>query len=123
MGTIGQTSIAITSFVKSCREARKDLAEVARELSELKLVLELLEGDQDVENDKILPESLQRQILSILSNCNGVLVKIEAALEKHRGRVGDIRWVVTGKTEVANLRQSLEAYRCALNLVLETVTL
>jgi hypothetical protein len=123
LGTIGQTSLAITLFVRSCREARGDLAEVARELSELKMVLELLQGDQDVENDRIIPESLQRQILGILVKCNEVLVKIDAVLEKHRGRVGDIRWVATGKNDVANLRQSLEAYRGALSLVLETITL
>jgi len=123
LGTIGQTSLAITSFVRSCREARGDLAEVARELSELKMVLELLQGGQDVENDRIIPESLQRQILGILVKCNEILVKIDAVLEKHRGRVGDIRWVATGKNDVANLRQSLEAYRGALSLVLETITL
>ncbi|PMD47012.1 hypothetical protein L207DRAFT_575816 [Hyaloscypha variabilis F] len=122
LGSIGQTSLAITSFVRSC-EARGDLAEVVRELSELKMVLELLQGDQDVENDRIIPESLKRQILGILVKCNEVLVKIDAVLEKHRGRVGDIRWVATGKNDVANLCQSLEAYRGALSLVLETITL
>jgi hypothetical protein len=74
--------VTITSFVKPCCEAHGDLAEVARELSDLKMLLELLQGGGDVEDDRILPESLQRQVLGILGNCKEVLVKIGAVLHK-----------------------------------------
>ncbi|KAB5571991.1 hypothetical protein GE09DRAFT_1282463 [Coniochaeta sp. 2T2.1] len=120
---IVQTSKAITNFIRGCREARSDLTVISRELSELGIVLELLKDDSDVADDSVIPEAIQRQILSILANCKGVIAKIDDLLAQHDGRTGPARWVLSGKRDAANLRQSLEAHRGALGLALETVTL
>lgn len=120
---IGRTSVAVTGFIRDCREARSDLTGVTRELSDLKLVLELLKDDTDVQDGRIIPEALRIQILSIIAHCDNVLRKIDQLLEKHSGTLGATRWAVDGKKDATNLLQSLEAYRGALSLAVETVNL
>ncbi|KAF3026474.1 hypothetical protein E8E14_012875 [Neopestalotiopsis sp. 37M] len=125
IGVVAKTSIAITAFIRECREARGDLTSVNRELSDLKIVLELLQEDTaGQDGELLLSESLQTQILSIIKNCGDVSSKVEQVLTDLRGsRVGAIRWVLDGKKEVASLKQSLEAHRSALSLALEMVNM
>jgi hypothetical protein len=122
LAAVGKATLAITEFVRGCREARSDLAAITVELSQLNLVLELLKDDTAVSDDRVLPESLQAQILSIIANCSAVIDKINTALGKHGGKAGAAKWVTFGKTEVAGLNMSLEAHRASLNLVLELVS-
>lgn len=125
IGVVGKTSIAITGFIRDCREARGDLTSVNRELSDLKIVLELLKDDTANQDDELLlSEQLRVQILSIITNCSDVSAKVEKVLVEMRGsRVGAIKWVLNSKKEVASLKQSLEAHRSALSLALEMVNI
>ncbi|KAM6513662.1 hypothetical protein FALCPG4_016041 [Fusarium falciforme] len=122
LAAVGKTTLAVTDFVRDCREARSDLAATTGELSQLHLVLELLKDDAAVSDDRIIPESLQVQILSIIENCSTVVVKINTVLQSHAGRAGVIKWVSFGKSEIAGLRMSLEAHRGSLSLILELVS-
>jgi hypothetical protein len=120
---VGKTTVAVTNFIRGCREARADLTAVAAELSQLAVVLELIKDDTAVTgHDHILPESLQLQIRSIVGNCAAVIDKIDAALQSYGTRMAAARWTIYGKSEVAGLRMSLEAHRGSLNLVLELVS-
>jgi len=123
LGSVASTASAVTSFIRGCREARGDLTAVTRELSEMNIVLELLRDETETKDSRIIPEKLRIQIVSILGSCEGVLKKINEVLQRHSGQLGAVRWVSDGKGEVASLRQSLEAYRGALSVVLETVGL
>jgi hypothetical protein len=122
IGVASKTSLAVTTFIRGCRDARSDLTSVSGELTQLQLVLELLKDDPDVTDDRIIPESLQAQILSIIANCSDVVGKINKVLNKHAGRAGPAKWTAFGKTEVDGLRMSLEAHRGSLSLVLELVS-
>ena len=122
LSTAGKTLLGITTFIRGCRDARADLTSVSGELTQLQIVLELLKDDTDVSDDRILPESLQNQILSIIKNCSAVLDSINELLQKHAGKAGATKWVMFGKAEVAGLRMSLEAHRGSLSLVLEVVS-
>lgn len=122
IGTVTKTTVAVTEFTRDCREARSDLTSINGELSQLQLVLELLRDDTAVSDDRILPESLQEQILSIIDNCSAVVSKINLVLDNHSGKVGVLKWATFGKSEVAGLRMSLEAHRGSLNLALELVS-
>ncbi|KAH7110727.1 hypothetical protein EDB81DRAFT_894678 [Dactylonectria macrodidyma] len=64
---VGKATLAITDFVRGCCEARSDLIAVTAELSLLQLVLELLKDDAAVSGDRVIPESLRAQILSIVA--------------------------------------------------------
>jgi len=122
VGTVGKTSLAVTTFIRGCREARSDLTSISGELTQLHLVLDLLKDDAAVSDGRVIPESLQVQILSIIKNCSAVVDSINTVLENHSGKAGAVKWVAFGKAEVAGLRMSLEAHRGSLSLVLELVS-
>ena len=123
LGTVAKTSLAVTSFVRGCREARADLSSISGELTQLHLVLDLLKDDTAVSDTRVIPESLQAQILSIINNCSIVIGNINTVLDKHSGKAGPAKWVASGKAEAAGLRISLEAHRSSLSLALELVSI
>ena len=122
IGVAGKTSLAVTTFIRGCRDARSDLTAISGELTQLQLVLGLLKDDTDVTDDRIIPQSLQAQILSIIANCSDVVDKINKVLQKHAGKAGPVKWTAFGKTEAEGLRMSLEAHRGSLSLVLELIS-
>ncbi len=122
LGTVAKTSLAVTTFIRGCRDARSDLTSLSGELTQLHLVLDLLKDDASVTDGRVIPESLQAQILSIIKNCSAVIDNINKVLQNHSGKTGAAKWVAFGKAEVAGLRMSLEAHRGSLNLVLELVS-
>lgn len=122
IGVASKTSVAITTFIRGCRAARSDLTSISGELTQLQLVLELLKDDTDVTDDRIIPQSLQAQILSIIANCSDVVDKVNKVLQKFATKTGPAKWTTYGKTEVDGLRMSLEAHRGSLSLVLELVS-
>ena len=124
ISTIGKTSSFITSFVRRCRAARYDLDNISRELTSLENVLSLLKDDIDTTNDQAIPETLQKEIATIIANCGRVLEELVELLRRHNGGVGQaVCWATTGTQDAAKLRSSLDAYRGALNLALDLLTL
>jgi len=123
--TIARTSLVVIGFVKDVRAARADLDAVSRELLSLKTVLELLADDVNDSTTQSIPQTLQKQIAGIVTNCTGVVVDIEQTLKKHEG--GKLnkaaKWVACGKNDVTKLRSSLEAHKSALETALDMVTL
>jgi hypothetical protein len=123
---VAQTTVAITNFIRSYRDARDDLTGVTRELSELSIVLQLLKDDSALEGDKAaIPEPLQKQIASIITNCTAVVTRINNVLQKFstESKTDKVKWVVFGKGEITGLRMSLEAHRGSLNLALELLSI
>jgi hypothetical protein len=123
--TITRTSLVVISFVKDVRSARSDLDSISRELSSLKTILELLAEDVNDSTTQSIPQTLQKQITGIITNCTGVVVDIEKTLAKHEGgRTSKAaKWVAFGKNDVAKLQLSLEAHKAALEIALDMVTL
>jgi hypothetical protein len=122
---VAQTTKAITDFIRAVRDARDDLTAVNRELSELAIVLELMKDDLAVDDTKIIPEPLQNQIESIVTNCTAVVAKINEILKgyKERSKLSTLKWITSGKGEIVGLRMSLEAHRASLNLALELMSI
>jgi hypothetical protein len=123
--TITRTSLVVISFVKDVRSARSDLDVITRELSSLKIILELLAEDVNDSTSQSIPQTLQKQITGIITNCTGVVVDIEKTLVKHGGgRMNKAaKWVASGKSDVAKLQLSLEAHKSALEIALDMVAL
>ncbi|KAH8891571.1 hypothetical protein GQ53DRAFT_806511 [Thozetella sp. PMI_491] len=112
---IQPTSDTITRFIRSVRASHADLATVTRELSELRLVLDLLANDvTDV------PAPLRGRVLDILEACANILACLGSLLSKYSD---GMQWAAGGRSEVVPLRTSLETYRGCLALVLEVVNL
>ncbi|RSL47189.1 hypothetical protein CEP54_013514 [Fusarium duplospermum] len=115
----------IRGFIIDCRDARGDLSAVNRELSELKLTLNILEDlvPDGSETGDPLPSSIRDDIRSIIKNCLDVAKEIDDVLVEHRGKFAAVRWAAKGKQKINSLRAVLEAHRRALNLAVDTITL
>lgn len=121
IGAIGKTTQAVTKFVRTCRDAREDLAAVSRELSDLRIVLELLIDDTATKAS--LPAAFEKHVLALVGNCLGVTTEIAGELDNHDGRTGPARWAVGGKETMNQLKTMLETHKGSLNLALELANL
>ena len=129
---ITAASTTISSFIRAVRESRPDLDEIDRELLSIRRTLELLREDlapqNETETSSTIPESLERQILGILSCCKQNIKQIEESLKKYQGLVtksirGQFHWAMHGKSEMKHLNTSLEANRRALGIAVDVLTL
>ncbi|OCK74432.1 WD40 repeat-like protein, partial [Lepidopterella palustris CBS 459.81] len=125
LSAIAKTSVSVTGFIQDYRDSRDDLVAVSRELTDLEIVLKLLKEDRIITGSQAIPQTLQRQIISVISNCSNVLEQINGLLQKYKGGSADkaARWALTGKNDIAKLRLTLEKHRGALSLALDIVTL
>jgi hypothetical protein len=131
--SISVTSRSLTDFVRGVRSARQDLAHVTRELSDLRLVLELLRDD---EHD--IPSALRGRLDAVVRDCGavvrrmtGVLTESAAAAVRDRnsqeadgnGRRISWQWDGEQKAETARLSVGVQTYREAMALALEVANL
>jgi hypothetical protein len=125
VATIVKTSVTVTGIVRDVREARSDLNGISRELLSLKTVLELVVDKVSSSGHESLPETLEKQIVGIATNCGGVVTEIEETLKKYEGtRVTKAaKWVAMRKGDMAKLRLSLEAHKSALEIALDFLNL
>lgn len=111
--------------MREIRGARSDLDAVSRELHSLTTVLEMLAHDAGDTARSAFPPSLAHQVTGIVKNCGGVVSQIEASLEKHGGESTrlkkGVQWSWGGKSDMEQLRSSLEAHKSALDIALQMV--
>lgn len=121
---IGSLSLNIHNFVRTCREARRDLDRVSRELQSLESVLGLIQDDAADENNPF-PPTIGQHISGIVTNCNSVVVEIQSCISEY----GDGRmktraaWAISGQGDIEKLRTSLEAHKSALELAVDMLAL
>jgi hypothetical protein len=122
---VGNCTRCITNFAVSCRDARKDLAAMSRELSDLDMTLHILKDDTEPNGRNRLPEDLRQRICDIMENCNSVLVDLQALLNRYdkAGLDRATRWALSGRKDAEKIRSSLRAHKGALGLVVEATTL
>ena len=124
IATIGKTSHGVTNFIRAVRSARADLVHVTRELSDLRLELELLRDEHNV------PPQIQSRGLAVLDGCGVVLHRIGSLLgggdpsyqQQGQGQGQDAsrlppRWSVKERFATSNLCNCLQTYREALTLL------
>ncbi|RSL73890.1 hypothetical protein CEP54_000293 [Fusarium duplospermum] len=124
ISAIGALSLSIHGFVRTCREARKDLDKVSRELQSLQLVLGLIEDDATNE-EKPFPPVIRQHVSRIISNCNSVILEIEACIAQYGQKQlkARVTWAIGGQSDVEKLRTNLEAHKSSLELALDMHTL
>ncbi|KAL2070966.1 hypothetical protein VTL71DRAFT_13992 [Oculimacula yallundae] len=117
---IGQVVSAATTFMQNVRCARKEIVSVKKELSSLKVILEILVEDfKDPANtDLPVNSSVVKETNSVALSC-GVIVKQIGELMKVRS---SITWAVSGKAELAKLQASLEVLKSTLSVTLDLVS-
>lgn len=112
------TSTEITRFVRSVRAAHADLVAVTRELSDLRLLLELLRDEHNLPSQL---QDIEHGLPALLRDCKRVLTQIQDALSQCNGDAGE--WVRVGKTSIEESGGELETLRRSLGLALEVVNL
>jgi hypothetical protein len=122
MSSVRETLADVTNFIRRCRSARADLAAVTRELSELQMVLELL-NDYGDSRAYAVPVELQSHLRPILTNCTTVVLRLSGVLRRLGEGAGPPKWTLEGKKEVNDLQDSLEVHRGALGLVSDLITI
>ncbi|KAF4979213.1 hypothetical protein FZEAL_4522 [Fusarium zealandicum] len=123
--TIETLSAKIHSFVRTCREARRDLDRVSRELQSLRSVLVLIEEDAG-NGAKSFPQKIGQHISGIISNCSSVVVGIQSCIEGYedgRATQTGATWATVGHGDLARLCTGLEIHKAALELALDLLFL
>ncbi|KAJ4414374.1 GTP-binding protein Rho1 [Gnomoniopsis sp. IMI 355080] len=116
ISTAHQVSADVTNFVRRCRSARTDLAPVTRELSELQMVLQLL---NDFEAQRgVIPAELQAHLRPILANCIGVACKVHDVLRRQEVA----GWTAEARDEVGELIKSLSVHRGVVGVVTDLIS-
>ncbi|KAK4161792.1 hypothetical protein QBC43DRAFT_217139 [Cladorrhinum sp. PSN259] len=114
LSAISDTLSIITRFIRSVRAAHADLSAVTRELSDLRLVLEL------VKEEPSIPLVLQAQMLLLLESCGNVLIQIDSVLAQCKDAA---QWLQTGQKQMAECRVNLGTFREGLSLALDILIL
>lgn len=119
IATLGTTSHSVVNFIRVVRSARADLVQVTRELSDLRLELELLRDEHNV------PPQIQSRGLAVLDSCGVVLRRIGSLLGNSSSRdpARPPRWSVKERFATSNLCNCLQTYREALTLLPDVATL
>ncbi|KAI9869032.1 MAG: hypothetical protein M1813_002855 [Trichoglossum hirsutum] len=118
ISTIGK----ITSYIQHCRDARHDLDNISHELMFLRDILSLLKDDTTT-NGQAIPETLRKDIATIITNCSTVLEEFDELLQRCNGSVSQaVWWATRGISESAKLLSSLEQYRKNLIIALGLLT-
>lgn len=115
IATVHKISADVTNFVRRCRSSRADLAPVTRELSELLMVLLLLDDYDARAAGTAMPEELQAHLRPVLTNCVTVAQRIDAVLDRHAAAAAG--WTAAGRDEVDELAKSLGVHRALMGLV------
>lgn len=116
ISTAHQVSVDVTNFVRRCRSARTDLAPVTRELSELQMVLQLL-NDFEAQRGAI-PSELQAHLRPILANCIGIVCKVHDVLRRQEVA----GWTAEARDEVGELVKSLGVHRGVVGVVADLIS-
>ncbi|KAJ6008191.1 hypothetical protein N7540_012167 [Penicillium herquei] len=115
------TKINITESARNYPDAAADTTTIKSELSELQKVLELLNSSSE---EKVnIPESLQTHVMTVLDNCNTVIIQINRLLENNPEDGESSKPASGWKHEMAAIRMSLATNRISLNLALQLVSL
>ncbi|KAF6832932.1 hypothetical protein CPLU01_05881 [Colletotrichum plurivorum] len=122
-GTITTVSLSMNTFIRDVGDARSDIEDISRELSSLKLVLELIADD--VKNSSSpLPKNLEI-LPGVVSNCSRVVKDIDTCIKAHDGTgiQKRARWVTIGKGDMTKLKSNLESHKATLGLALEMLSI
>ncbi|KAK4652931.1 hypothetical protein QC762_503680 [Podospora pseudocomata] len=111
---ISSTSAILTRFIRSVRASHSDLSAVTRELSDLRLLLELLRDEPSI------PLLLQAQMLLLLESCGNTLIRIDSILAQCRNATD---WSQTGRAQIGQCRDDIGLFREVLGLALDILSL
>lgn len=123
-GCIAKTGMAVGQFTVVVREAAEDLEAVSKELHGLADVLGPLSSTLSRVRRGSSSETVVEQIDTTLEGCKLVVEQIGEKIQKYQRDKAwtKAKWVAFGQDEMQKLRKSLEAYKLALSLGLQVIS-
>jgi len=128
VGGIAKAAFAINNFTRDFRAASKDLGAVSRELQALTTVLDGLSRTLSrfrprTPRPALEPDDILRQINVPLEGCDAVITEITDMIARYSKQKTwtKVKWAAVGQGDVQKLRESLEAYKMALSLGLQSL--
>lgn len=118
---VARVSASAASFMRDVKDARRDMIQVRKDMSDLSMILSMVA--EDLDQDSSPPDNVsqsQQHIVSIAHSCRAVLLEMETALQKGRTRLG---WVTSGRERVDRLRERLETCKLSLDVALDYRTM
>jgi hypothetical protein len=121
--SIARTTCCIVSFLKTVHDARTELAQVIQQLSDLSLVLDLIQYDvrQDDRNAGI-PEDQRELVFLLINRCLNAIKDIDSFITQCKGRMASGYWAMKGKSKTRTLSHDLGTNISHLKLIMETLT-
>lgn len=120
---VGRVSASAASFMHDIKDARKDMIQVRKDMSDLSTVLRMVAEDLDYDGSSSRPGNTppsQQHIVGIAFSCRTILLEIETVLRDGRSRLS---WVTSGKERVDKLRTRLETCKLSLDVALDHRTM
>ena len=117
IGAITDLSLQITSFVRSVREARRDMEAVSRELTSLSICLTTLRDDA---RELKFPDTL----LEVVTSCEKIANEMKAILQRLSiSKTARLRWTASDRDQINKLRSSLESHKSCVDVALDMASL
>jgi hypothetical protein len=119
---VGRVSASAASFMHDIKDARRDMIQVRKDMSDLSIILSMVAEDLEPDRSSSPGEMShsQQHIVGLTHTCRTVLLEIETVLRKGRSRIA---WVTSGKATVGTLRKRLETCKSSLDVALEYRTM
>lgn len=118
---VAKVSASAASFMRDVKDARRDMIQVRKDMSDLSMILRMVAEDLDQDSSPTDDESQsQKHIVDIAHSCRTVLLEMDTALQKGRTRLG---WVTSGRERVERLRERLETCKLSLDVALDYRTM
>ncbi len=121
---VAKAVTAVVSFSREVRDSAEDLDAICKELQALSTILGPLARSLSSSAKKALPEELVEKVDTVLGGCELVVEKIEGSVQKYRrDKIWmKMKWVMYGQGDMQKLRDSLEAYKMALSLGVQAIS-
>ena len=88
IGAIASVTSAATTFMRDMRGARKEMVAIKKELSALRVVLEILAEDFHDPSNTNLPDSVLQQVVGVAGECRRVVGSIGDCIRVSQERSG-----------------------------------
>lgn len=123
-GVTAKTLTAIVEFRRDVRDAPKDMDAIATELKAIAAMLTPLAGSLSTVAT-MAPAALIQKVEGVLSGCTAVVEQIDRTIQKYQENrlFTRMNWIMFGQSDMEKLRESLEAYKIALDLGMHVISL
>lgn len=124
-GATVKALVAIVGYSRVARDTAKHLDSISAEIQALVVVLGPLSCSLSVTTSTVIPDALVQEISLSVRGCTNLVEEIHERIFKYqRKRIfSKIGWAMSGQTKIDKLRESLGAYKMALSIGMQAISM